>query len=104
MEWFYLILAGLTEILWATSMKYADGFTRLLPSIVTIVGYIFSAVFLSLALRKLPLGTAYAIWTGFGILGTSLLGILLFQEVLSLPKVICVCLILIGIIGLRVLT
>ena len=103
MQWIILLLAGLFEIGWAIAMKYSDGFTVLLPSVITAVGYIASAVFLSMALKQLPLGTAYAMWTGMGIVGTTLLGVLLFQEKLSVPQVICVILILVGIIGLKLL-
>lgn len=87
----------------AIAMKYSDGFSVLIPSIITVAGYILSAVFLALALKQLPLGTAYAMWTGFGIVGTSVLGIFLFQEKLSLPQIICVLMIVIGIIGLKLL-
>jgi quaternary ammonium compound-resistance protein SugE len=103
MQWIMLILAGVFEVTWACAMKYSDGFTVVLPTIITAVGYIASAIFLSLALRQLPLGTAYAMWTGFGIVGTSILGVLLFQEKLSLPQVVCICLIVIGIAGLKLL-
>jgi len=103
MQWIILLLAGLFEIGWAIAMKYSDGFTVLLPSVITAVGYIASAVFLSMALKQLPLGTAYAMWTGMGIVGTTVLGVLLFQEKLSAPQVICVILILVGIIGLKLL-
>ena len=95
--------AGLFEVGWAIAMKYSNGFTVLLPSVITAIGYIASAIFLSLALRQLPLGTAYAMWTGMGIVGTSILGVFLFQEKLSVPQVICVILILVGIIGLKLL-
>ena len=88
MHWLMLLLAGTFEVLWAYSMKLSEGFSKLLPSIVTIVGYILSAVFLSIALKKLPLGTAYAMWTGFGIVGTTLLGIFMFHESISLPQLI----------------
>lgn len=84
-------------------MKMSNGFSKLVPSIVTIAGYIASAIFLSMALKKIPLGTAYAIWTGIGILGTSLLGVLMFKEALSLAQVICIALIATGIIGLKLL-
>ena len=104
MHWLMLLLAGTFEVLWAYSMKLSEGFSKLLPSIVTIVGYILSAVFLSIALKKLPLGTAYAMWTGFGIVGTTLLGIFMFHESISLPQMICVVLIVSGIVGLKVLT
>lgn len=103
MEWVVLFLAGIFEVTWAVAMKYANGFTVLIPSVITVVGYIASAVFLSLALKHLPLGTAYAMWTGFGIVGTSILGIVLFHEKLSLPQVVCVILIVIGIVGLKLL-
>lgn len=102
-QWILLLLAGLAEITWAVAMKYAEGFTKLVPSVVTIVFYILSAVFLSASLKKLPLGTAYAMWTGFGIVGTSLLGALLFKETMSLPQIVCVAMIVCGIVGLKVL-
>ena len=98
-----LALAGVLEVTWACAMKFSDGFTQFIPGIVTAVGYIASAVFLSLALKELPLGTAYAMWTGFGIVGTSLLGVLLFHENLSLPQAICILLIVGGIVGLKLL-
>ena len=88
MKWIYLFIAGALEITWAVTMKMSNGFTVLIPSIITGVGYIASAVFLSIALRQLPLGTAYAMWTGMGIVGTTLLGIFLFNEKLSVPQVI----------------
>lgn len=103
MKWFYLFIAGALEITWAITMKMSDGFTILIPSIITGIGYIASAVFLSVALKELPLGIAYAIWTGMGIVGTSVLGVFLFQEKMTLPQVICVILIIIGIAGLKIL-
>ena len=103
MKWIMLTLAGVLEVTWACAMKYSEGFTRLVPSVITTVGYIASAVFLSLALKELPLGTAYAMWTGFGIVGTSLLGILLFHENLTLPQVLCILLIVGGIVGLKLI-
>ena len=104
MKWIYLLIAGLLEITWAITMKMSNGFSVLVPSIITVVGYIASAVFLSIALKGLPLGTAYAIWTGMGIVGTTVLGVLLFHEKLSLPQVICVILIVVGIVGLKLLS
>ena len=104
MQWLILILAGVFEVTWACSMKYSNGFTVIVPAIITIVGYIASAVFLSIALKHLPLGTAYAMWTGFGIVGTSILGIFLFQEKLSISQIICIILIVVGIIGLKLLS
>ena len=103
MEWLTLLLASILEVTWAAAMKMAEGFTKLVPSMVTAAGYIASAVFLALALKKLPLGTAYAMWTGFGIIGTTLLGTVLFHESLSLPQSGCVVLIAAGIIGLKLL-
>jgi quaternary ammonium compound-resistance protein SugE len=104
MKWIMLVLAGVLEVTWACAMKFSDGFTQLVPSIITAVGYIASALFLSLALKELPLGTAYAMWTGFGIVGTSLLGIVLFHEKLTLPQGICILLIVGGIVGLKLLS
>ena len=103
MEWVMLLSAGVFEVTWALAMKESDGFSRLLPSIVTCIGYIASAVFLSLALKKLPIGTAYAMWTGFGIVGTSLLGIVLFRESLTSAQIGCIVLIIAGVAGLKVL-
>lgn len=103
MEWIMLLFAGILEVTWACAMKASDGFKILIPSIVTVVGYILSAVFLAFALKKLPLGTAYAMWTGFGIIGTSVLGIMLFNEKLSLMQMVCVLMIAVGIVGLKLL-
>lgn len=103
MEWIMLLLAGVFEVSWAVTMKISDGFSKIVPSIVTVIGYIASAVFLSFALKKLPLGTAYAMWTGFGIIGTSVLGVVLFHEGLSASQLICIVLIVCGIVGLKVL-
>ena len=103
MKWIYLFIAGALEITWAVTMKMSNGFTLLIPSIITGVGYIASAAFLSIALKHLPLGTAYAMWTGMGIVGTTLLGIFLFNEKLTVPQVICVILIVVGIAGLKIL-
>ena len=78
----YLILAGILEITWASTMKLSSGFTVLIPSVITAAGYIASAVFLALALKQLPLGSAYAMWTGMGIVGTTILGVLLLNILL----------------------
>ena len=104
MQWVMLILAGIFEVSWAIAMKYSNGFTEIFPTVITVIGYILSAVFLSAALKQLPLGTAYAMWTGFGIVGTSVLGIFLFQEKLTLAQMLCVLLIVVGIAGLKLLT
>ena len=101
MKWIMLLIAGVTEVTWAVAMKAADGFTKTVPSVITVGGYILSAVFLSMALKELPLGTAYAMWTGFGIVGTAVLGVLLFHETMSITQVICVLLIVTGIVGLK---
>ena len=103
MEWLYLLIAGILEVTWAVFMKESDGFSKIMPSIITGIGYIASAVFLALALKKLPLGTAYAMWTGFGILGTTILGAMLFKETITLPQAGCIILIAAGIIGLKLL-
>ena len=103
MKWIYLFIAGALEITWAVTMKMSNGFTLLIPSIITGVGYIASAVFLSIALKQLPLGTAYAMWTGMGIVGTTMLGIFLFHEKLTVAQIICVILIIVGIAGLKIL-
>ena len=103
MEWIMLLIAAVLEVTWAVFMKMSEGFTKMLPSVITAVGYIASAVFLALAMRKLPLGTAYAMWTGFGILGNTILGVLLFKESMSLAQAGCVLMIAGGIIGLKLL-
>ena len=103
MEWIMLLLAGSLEVTWAYAMKLSEGFSRLMPSVVTVVGYILSAVFLAMAMKKLPLGTAYAMWTGIGIAGTTLLGILALHEQVTPAQIICILLILGGIVGLKLL-
>lgn len=101
MDWLYLIIAGLFEVVWATGLKYSNGFTKLYPSLITIGGMLISFYLLSLATKTLPLGTAYAIWTGIGALGAVLVGIFLFHEPVNLPRIIFLCLILVGILGLK---
>ena len=103
MEWIMLLLDGASEITWAMSMKLSEGFSKVVPTIITVVFYIASAVFLSIALKKLPLGTAYALWTGMGIIGTTLCGVLLFKEILSPAQIICIVMIVAGIAGLKIL-
>ncbi|ARV58495.1 QacE family quaternary ammonium compound efflux SMR transporter [Nostocales cyanobacterium HT-58-2] len=104
MAWIYLLIAGLFEIGWAISLKYAQGFTRLGPSIATITLMIASFAFLSTALRTLPVGTAYTIWTGIGAVGTVLLGMVLFQEPIEVRRLTCIGLIIVGVIGLRLVS
>lgn len=104
MAWLYLILAGLLEVAWALGLKYTDGFTKLTPSVLTVAAMIGSFALLAQALRVLPIGTAYAMWTGIGAVGTAILGILLFNEPRDLARIFCILLIVAGIIGLRVTT
>ena len=101
MKWLMLLFAGIFEIIWAVAMKYSDGFTLVIPSIITVITYILSAVFLASALKYLPLGVAYVMWVAFGIIGTTILGILLFSEKLTILQVISLILIVIGITGLK---
>ena len=104
MSWIILFLAGLFEIAWAIGLKYSEGFTKLTPSIITIITMFISFYLLSLALKSLPLGTAYAIWVGIGTIGTVIAGIILFGESMTLIRVISILFILIGIVGLKFTT
>ncbi|GIL02769.1 MAG: hypothetical protein BroJett030_26680 [Alphaproteobacteria bacterium] len=104
MAWLVLILAGLFEVAWAVGLKYTHGFTRLVPSLWTLASMVASLGLLGLALRSLPLGTAYAVWTGIGTIGTALLGIVLFQESTEAMRLACIALILLGIVGLKLVT
>ena len=97
-------MAGLFEIAWAVGLKYTEGFTRLWPSVGTLAAIVVSLALLGVAVKSLPLGTAYAVWTGIGAVGTVLLGIVLFGESASLVRLACVGLILIGLIGLKLVT
>lgn len=103
MPWFHLIIAGLLEVAWAVGLKQTAGWTRLWPSVITVALMIASFFFLSLALRTLPLGTSYAIWTGIGAVGTAIAGIALLGESASTPRLICIGLIVAGIAGLKFL-
>ena len=102
MSWIYLFIAGLFEIGWAIGLKYTAGFTKLWPSIITIIGMILSFYFLSNAVKSIPIGTAYAIWTGIGAVGTAILGILLFGESKEFVRLFFILLIVAGIVGLKV--
>jgi quaternary ammonium compound-resistance protein SugE len=104
MAWITLFLAGVFEIAWAVGLKYTEQFTRPLPTVLTVVAMIASVVLLEHAVRTLPLGTAYAIWTGIGAIGTVLFGIWLFGESTSIARMVCLALIVIGIVGLRVIS
>lgn len=104
MQWIFLLVAGGFEVFWALGLKYSQGFTRLTPSVLTVLGMIASFYFLSLALKNLPLGTAYAIWTGIGTIGTVILGIILFKEPMDFARLACIGLIIAGITGLKFLS
>jgi quaternary ammonium compound-resistance protein SugE len=102
MAWIYLFIAGLFEIGWAVGLKYTEGFTKLWPSVITIVTMILSFYFLSSAVKTIPIGTAYAIWTGIGAVGTAILGIFLFGESKEFIRLFFILLIVIGIVGLKI--
>jgi quaternary ammonium compound-resistance protein SugE len=101
MAWIILVIAGLLEIGWAIGLKYADGFTRPVPSVLTVVSMVASVVLLGLAVRTLPIGTAYAVWTGIGTVGTAALGIALFGEPATALRILYMGLIVAGIAGLK---
>ncbi len=101
MPWFYLLIAGLLEIAWAIGLKYTEGFSRFWPSVTTIVAMVCSFYFLSQALKTIPIGTGYAVWTGIGASGTAILGIILFNEPREFLRILCIALIVIGIVGLK---
>jgi quaternary ammonium compound-resistance protein SugE len=101
MAWLILVVAGLMEVGWAVGLKYTEGFTRLWPSLLTVAALAFSMLLLAAALRTLPIGTAYAVWTGIGAVGTAALGIILFDEPRDLARLTCIGLIVAGILGLK---
>ncbi|MCG7392281.1 quaternary ammonium compound efflux SMR transporter SugE [Microvirga sp. ACRRW] len=101
MAWVYLTLAGLLEIGWAIGLKYTDGFTRLVPSVLTAISMVASVLLLGLALKTLPVGTGYAVWTGIGTVGTAILGIVLLGEPITALRLGCIGLIVVGILGLK---
>ncbi len=103
MSWIYLLLAGIGEIGWAVGIKYTDGFTKMTPSVITVTLMMVSFAFLSLALKELPISTAYAIWTGIGTAGTFLFGYFILHEPLTALQGICVAMIVCGITGLKLL-
>jgi quaternary ammonium compound-resistance protein SugE len=102
MPWIYLFIAGLCEIGWAIGLKYTDGFSRPWPTALTLGAMALSMGFLGLAVKHLPIGNAYAIWTGIGTVGTAILGAVLFGESLSVARIVCVGMIAAGIVGLKV--
>ncbi len=101
MAWVYLSIAGIFEIVWAIGLKFTDGFTRLWPSVGTVLAMGISMLCLSYALRVIPIGTAYAVWTGIGAVGTAILGIIFFGESRHALRLFCIFLIVAGIVGLR---
>ncbi|APO74915.1 quaternary ammonium compound-resistance protein SugE [Rhizobium etli 8C-3] len=101
MAWFLLILAGLFECGWAIGLKYTDGFTRPMPTVLTVISMVISIVLLGLAVKTLPIGTAYAVWTGIGTVGTVLLGIWLLGDPVTAARLGCIALIIAGIVGLK---
>lgn len=101
MSWIYLVIAGIFEVVWAVSLKYTEGFSRLFPSMITLFGMTVSFYFLSLAVKTLPIGTAYAVWTGIGAFGAVLFGMLFQHEPINWQKLLFLSFLLIGIIGLK---
>lgn len=101
--WTLLVLAGLLEIVWATALKRADGFTRLWPSVVGITVSLVSFVLLALALRNLPVGSAYVVWVGIGAVGVAIAGIVVYGEPASAARMLCIAVILTGVVGLRII-
>jgi quaternary ammonium compound-resistance protein SugE len=104
LAWLILLAAGLFEVGWAVGLKYTDGFTRLAPTLLTVACMAVSLGLLGLALRSLPLGTAYAVWTGVGTVGTAIAGIILFAEPAEATRLACIGLIVAGIVGLKLVT
>jgi quaternary ammonium compound-resistance protein SugE len=101
MPWLILVIAAFFEISWAIGLKYSQGFTRPVPSVVTVIGLAMSVILLAVAARTLPIGTAYAVWTGIGAAGTALLGLWLFGEPATPARLACIALIILGVIGLK---
>lgn len=104
MSWVYLFIAGLFEIGWAIGLKYTNGFTRLVPTVLTAASMVISLGLLGVALKTLPVGTAYAVWTGIGAVGTAILGIYLLGDPATVGRVVCILLIVSGIVGLKLVS
>jgi quaternary ammonium compound-resistance protein SugE len=104
MAWAILFVAGLLEVGWAIGLKYTEGFSRLVPSVLTLAAMAGSILLLGLALKTLPIGTAYAVWTGIGAVGTAILGIVLFGDPATVARLACIGLIVSGIVGLKLVT
>ena len=104
MAWIWLTLAGLLEVVWATGLKYTEGFTRLVPSVITVGAMVASVYLLGAAVRTIPIGTGYAVWTGIGAVGVAILGMVLFNEPKALARIVSILLIVAGIAGLKMVT
>jgi quaternary ammonium compound-resistance protein SugE len=104
MAWFLVVISGLLEVGWAIGLKYSQCFSRPLPSVLTVLGMLASFALLTIAVRQLPIGTAYAMWVGIGAVGTALLGIVIFREPASAARLLCLVLVVAGIIGLKLTT
>ncbi|MGE0873371.1 MAG: multidrug efflux SMR transporter [Burkholderiales bacterium] len=104
MAWAWLLIAAVFEVMWAIGLKYTDGFTRLMPSAITLAAMVGSVYFLALAVRTIPIGTGYAVWTGIGAVGVAILGMVLFNEPRTLLRIGCILLIVAGIVGLKALS
>lgn len=104
MSWIYLLAAGCLEIVWAVGLKYTEGFTKLTPTVITLAAMAGSMALLGLALRHLPLGTAYAVWTGIGTVGTAVAGMIMLGESTAALRLMCIGFIVVGIMGLKFLT
>src|SRR6185436_15540832 len=104
MAWIWLTVAGLLEVVWAVGLKYTEGFTRLLPSAITAAAMIASVYCLAVAVRTIPIGTGYAVWTGIGAVGVALLGMILFDEARNVLRILCILLIIAGIAGLKLVS
>ncbi|SEA05964.1 quaternary ammonium compound-resistance protein SugE [Desulfuromusa kysingii] len=102
MAWFYLVVAGVFECGWAVGLKYTEGFTKFVPSLLTVSAMAISFGLLSVAMRSIPIGTAYAVWTGIGAVGVAITGMFLFGESKEIMRIVCLFLIVVGIIGLKV--
>ncbi|WP_341813374.1 multidrug efflux SMR transporter [Wolbachia endosymbiont (group B) of Germaria angustata] len=102
MAWVYLLLAGLVEIIWTTALKYSNGFTRVIPVVIILVSGFVSLYWLSLAMKSIPLGTSYAVWTGIGSIGAAIIGIMFFNDPVNLGRLFSLALVVLGIIGLKV--
>jgi quaternary ammonium compound-resistance protein SugE len=102
--WLLLLAAGLLEIVWAIGLKYTEGFSRITPSAITIAAMIGSIWLLAMALKSIPVGTGYAVWTGIGAVGTAILGIILFNEAATVARIACIGLIVAGILGLKLVS